>query len=133
MHAIKFVDKLAVLADHCGRPEFKTPIVVRRRGSLFGVISHTKFDCKLWVSMRGDCWGVMYSTSKNPHRRPTPARPFLGADFRKNDGGRETAWTMVAKTWLPVFVDDEATPIFERIEDAVTRAYESLQGQAKPQ
>jgi hypothetical protein len=124
---VEFVKKLTALVDHCGQSDFRTPIAVRRRRRLFRFIPYSGFDCKLSFGERGDCWGVMLNPHEDPHRKPNQRRPYLGADFRKIDGARDTAWKMVAKTWLPVLVDDETAPIFERIEDAVHRAYESLE------
>jgi len=64
----------------------------------------------------GDYLRVMLSYKKGP---------FLGADFYKYDAHRVDTWAWEKRVgkWLPVWNDDKAAAILERIESSVDRAY----------
>jgi hypothetical protein len=93
-----------------------------RRKRLFGIIPYNSFAGHIRFCDFGDCWRVMQIDADRTNG------PFLGADFRKNDGARLDAWkwTVDCDRWLPVWVEAEEREIFERIEESIRIAAQCL-------
>jgi hypothetical protein len=122
-------DQLAALAIDAESSGSNQPIALYKTQKVFGFIPITRLDCTLTVVERGSGWGVMLSGPKNRYR----ADPFVGANFRKSDGERDSAWKRLKHgSWFPVKDPVESDEIFGRIEDAICRAYFAHQRPNRP-
>jgi hypothetical protein len=112
--------KLASLAIHAASAGSDQPIALYKTTMVLGLIPFSELDCKIVVSEQDGCWGVMLSDNKTRDRRT----PFLCANFRRHEGDRDSAWKRLRQGgWFPVEDAIESVEIFERIENAVHRAY----------
>ena len=118
--------KLAALANLCGPYDVSNPITVCRRRLILGILSWVSFDCRLWIEESSGSWRVLLSRGKDKYR----ARDMVGAQFTKADAnqarqGRLTrliAWSRATGEWQIVGKDD-AAEVYDRVEDAIERAY----------
>jgi hypothetical protein len=121
-------NKLAALLKAWGQYVYSKPITVRRRRLLFGIMSWTSFDCRLWIQGWDGSWRVLLSAGK--HKSP-PEETMVGADFCKgnvDDPGegkvtRFAAWSYATGEWQMIS-GDEAANVYLRVEDAIDRAYD---------
>ena len=118
--------KLAALAAHGSAMKADSDvapwIAVRRHKKLLGLIPYTADAGQIAVAGVNDCWRVMF----NGNNRYTIG-PFLGADFRIPDAAPDGAWRWTSQTrWQPVLAATEEGEIYQRLEEVVELAANSL-------